>query len=524
MSGDDSLGAENEGTLLDGGWIDAPRGDAAETASGLRHLAVACAVLLVCVALPYGIADATWLQIWTPDEGVPIARMFTGREPPPDGMEVVTGYVGGRDRDTVAQLADPVIPAEETAAAAEATDANAPAEPAVRIAREEYADLPQEIEDPSNALEPFYRQLLRTADDEPRALTRVAHYGDSSIAGDGITMTLRRNFQRRFGDGGHGFILVASGTMPYRHQDIRTRANAAWQTHQLVRSEATSGFYGYGGVQFRAVAGAEATFETSDRGPVGHAVSRFELFYLEHDRGPRVQLRVDRGDWQDVETRGEDAVDRWHTVEVPDGDHRLDLRVAGGGVAKLYGVVLERAGPGVVYDSLGMVGARGNRLLRFDAAHFRRQHQHRETNLFVLGFGGNEADDVHRSGEDFERDVRRVIRFVRQARPEAGCLWMGPLDQAARNARGRVETMPQVPVIVEAQRRGALAEGCAYFDTFAAMGGEGAMRRWSRARPRLAFGDYRHATPAGYQAIGNMVYRALLKGFADWLAAGHGAN
>ncbi len=76
-----------------------------------------------------------------------------------------------------------------------------------------------------------------------------------------------------------------------------------------------------------------------------------------------------------------------------------------------------------------------------------------------------------------------------------------------------------MPVIVEAQRRAAAAEGCAFFDTYTAMGGEGAMRRWFRSDPRLAFGDYRHATPAGYTVIGNMLYKALLKGFADFLEA-----
>ena len=43
------------------------------------------------------------------------------------------------------------------------------------------------------------------------------------------------------------------------------------------------------------------------------------------------------------------------------------------------------------------------------------------------------------------------------------------------------------------------------------------MRAWFRTEPRLAFGDFRHATPAGYRVIGNMLYKALLKGFADYL-------
>jgi lysophospholipase L1-like esterase len=387
----------------------------------------------------------------------------------------------------------------------------------VRIAPSELEGLVLELEDPEGrAMAPFYEALVHTAEREAGAITRVAHYGDSSIAGDGITMTLRRRFQQRFGDAGHGFILIARGTMPYHHVDVDHTASDDWTLVQLIRSGLRDHLYGYGGVQYRGASGDSARFETSDRGPIGHTVSRFELWFQRHPRGGRVDLSVDRGERVEVSTRGEEVSDDWHVLEVPDGDHRLDLRASGGGESRLYGMVLEREGPGVVYDSLGMVGARARRMLGYDPEHFRRQHAHRGTNLIVLGFGGNDADDA-RTAEQFESDFRRVARMVRRARPEAACLLMAPLDQAQRDDRGAIETIDQVPIIVEAQRRAALAEGCAFFDTYGAMGGEGAMRRWYRSTPRLAFADFRHATPEGYRVIGNMLYKALLKGFADYL-------
>jgi hypothetical protein len=79
--------------------------------------------------------------------------------------------------------------------------------------------------------------------------------------------------------------------------------------------------------------------------------------------------------------------------------------------------------------------------------------------------------------------------------------------------------LPTIPRIISAQRRAAFDSGCAFFDTWQAMGGENAMRRWYKARPRLAMGDFRHATPTGYEIIGNMFYKALLAGFANYLAS-----
>lgn len=526
------LGREGSGTIHDRmetlGERIAPPG---HTHRGLLHLAAVVGLLCALACIPYASADLRMWQPWLPEDGIPVVRLFDqGAERLDTGMGLATGGAvgaswGSNVADTLgeaiaANLEGPEAPPLPAEPPSDRAGHAEPEGPSVRIDPSELEGLVLELEDPSGrAMRPFYEQLLRTAERRDHAITHVAHYGDSSIAGDGITVTLRRRLQQRFGDAGHGFVLIARGTMPYRHQDLSHSARGPWNLDQLVRAGRRDHRYGYGGVLYRGLMGTSARFGTSDRGPVGGAVSRFELWYQRHPRGGRVDLRVDEGERVVLNTRGEGQEDAWHVIEVPDDAHRIELRTRGGGVSRLYGMVLEREGPGVVYDSLGMVGARARRMLGMDPDHFATQHAHRQTNLIVLAFGGNDADDVRRTGAQFENDFRRVARLVRRARPEAACLLMAPLDQARRTERGRIRTMDRIPIIVEAQRRAAAAEGCAFFDTFAAMGGEGAMRRWYRSRPRLAFGDYRHATPAGYRVIGNMFYKALLKGFSDFLQA-----
>jgi lysophospholipase L1-like esterase len=173
----------------------------------------------------------------------------------------------------------------------------------------------------------------------------------------------------------------------------------------------------------------------------------------------------------------------------------------------------------VVYDSLGLVGARAERLLNAEPEHMHRQIAHRDPDLLVLGFGGNETDNPWLNVEQYERRLVDVVRLMRAAKPKMSCLLLGPLDQAERNQRGQIATIKALPKIVEAQRRVAEQEGCAFFDTFAAMGGSGSMAKWLRNRPRLATSDLHHATDAGYALIGTMYYKALLKAFADYLAA-----
>ncbi len=486
----------------------------AEVALALRHLGVAFVAVLALGALPYALGSLSRVRPWEPGEGVPVARLFL---PQVEGAPAPTA--GGTAPVAPDTAVDPSILA--AAAEAETTSPETARHTGVVIDPEEYAGLPREIEDEHGAMRAFYESLHRTAAGEP-VITRVAHFGDSTIALDGITMTVRERLQGRFGDAGHGFVLAARGSMPYRHHQIRHESDPSWRIQDITHLSLSDGRYGLGGAQARSTGGADAHFETADEdSAVGRSVSRFEVLYQRHARGGRLTYRVDDGEPSELDTRSEEGAaetDEVLRVDVPEGEHRLTIRAAGHGETRLYGVVLERGETGVVYDSLGMVGARASRMLGFDPLHLHGQLAARDTQLVVIAFGGNDADDS-RSAEDFEEIFRNVARLVREARPEASCLLMAPLDQAERDARGTVRTLAPVPRIVEAMRNAARAEGCAFFDTWSAMGGEGSMGRWYRSSPRLSSGDFRHATPAGYRVIGETFYRALLSGFARYEAA-----
>lgn len=489
--------------------------------SPLQHLVTVTAFMLAACALTYVVPALASLRPWIPEEeGVPIARLFKGAGEIP----AFAGH-GGSYRTTPATESS----AERLAATVGETVARnlgprhpvaVPAKPqdALRIDPSEYEGISVFIEDPTgDGMRPFYEALESTARGDRAAITRVAHYGDSSIATDLITSTVRENLQSRFGDAGHGFVIAAKGAIPYKHRGVRQASNAdAWDVREVVRRQDRDGRYGYGGVQSRAAPGAWARVATAKRGEVGTEASRFEIYYQEQPRGGKFTVRLDGRKRKVVSTDAEEIRDAVYAAEAPRGPHQLEVRYARGGPVHLYGVVIEGDGPGVVYDSLGLVGARANRLLNYDRDHIRSQLEQRGVDLLVLGFGGNEASD-DRTDDAFYEDYVEVIGHMRQGREDLGCLVFAPLDQAHRE-RGRIRTLPTIPRIVAAQRRAALDSGCAFYDTWQAMGGQDAMRRWYKASPRLAMSDFRHATPAGYEIIGNMFYKALLAGFADYLA------
>jgi lysophospholipase L1-like esterase len=491
--------------------------------SPLQHLITVTAFMLAACAVTYVVPAMVSLRPWIPsEEGVPIARLFQGAGEIP----AFAGHGGSYRATTSTDLSTDRLAATVGETVARNLGPTHPVVPlpkpedALRINPSEYEGISVYLEDPTgDGMRPFYEALERTARGDSAAITRVAHYGDSSIATDLITSTVRENLQARFGDAGHGFVIAAKGYIPYKHRGVRQSSNPdAWDVREVVRRQDRDGRYGYGGVQSRANPGAWARVGTARRGDLGTEASRFEIYYQERPRGGKFTVRLDGGQRRTISTDADDLRDAVYTIEAPDGPHQVELRYARGGPVHLYGVAVERDGPGVVYDSLGLVGARANRLLNYDREHIGGQLEQRGVDLVVLAFGGNEASD-ERPEEAFYEDYVQVIRHMRQGREDLGCLVFAPLDQAHRE-RGRIRTLPTIPRIVSAQRRAALDAGCAFYDTWQAMGGSEAMRRWYKASPRLAMSDFRHATPAGYEIIGNMFYKAILAGFADYLARG----
>ncbi len=490
----------------------------------LRHLATVTAFMLAACALTYVIPPLEDLRPWIPgEEDVPVVRLFKQWGEIPAFAGHGGSYRAGTTKGTGTERLAATV-GETVAGNLGSAPIVKPPEDSLKIDPSEYSGISVYIEDPSGrGMRPFYEALEKTARGEEGAITRVGHYGDSNIATDLITSTVRDNLQARFGDAGHGFVLAAKGFIPYKHRGVRQSSNPdAWETREVVRRQDRYGRYGYGGVQSRALPGAWARVGTSRRGEAGQNASHFDIYYEKQPRGGKLTVRVDGGETETISTRSDTRGDGVFSIEAPDGSHVVELRRGRGGPVDLYGVVIERDGPGVVYDSLGLVGARANRLLNFDPEHIRTQLERRGVNLIVLGFGGNEASD-DRTEDEFYADYFEVLSRMRQGRDDLGCLVLSPLDQARRE-RGRIRTLSTIPRIVSAQRRAALDSGCAFYDTWQAMGGENAMRSWYKAQPRLAMGDFRHATPAGYEVIGNMFYKALLAGFADYLSSGSASS
>lgn len=387
----------------------------------------------------------------------------------------------------------------------------------VALPKIDAAEPPLPLADPSgHALDGFLRALTASARKEPNAVTRIAHFGDSIVVSDLVSGTLRRKLQTEFGDSGHGFMLIANAWPAYFHNDVTRFATAGWTVSRIVGPYAEDGLYGLGGVSFKAERNTLARFGTAKSGDYGRRVSRFVLDYLEDPQGGTIQVSVDGTPRATVDTRGPTKKSAQFVLDVPDGEHEFEIYTKTG-VSRAFGVVLERDTPGVVLDALGVQGARIRFLDKQDDAHWAEQLAWRKPNLLIYEFGANESGDGFLYPMvDYHRTMKEVIAQGQRALPDSSCLVIGAMDRAAKQG-DEIISLRVIPAIVEEQRKAAAELGCAFFDTYTAMGGARSMPTW--VRRGLGQADLTHPTGVGSEVIGNWVFRSLMKAYNAYLAA-----
>ena len=350
-------------------------------------------------------------------------------------------------------------------------------------------------------------EAFKTALAEQRAGTaehplRISYVGDSLTADDQITSTLRTKLAALVGDGGPGFTF-AGAPHPYcQHRSVTRVTTGAWRTYGISRGTPPDHLMGLGGT-------AETTAGGTIRWVTKTAVTRIDLHYLAQPRGGSFAVIADSTTIATIETTAERKHAAFAQLDVPAGATKIEI-VARGRV-RLFGASLE-AMKGAVVDNLGVVNATAKQIATLNQPdHWRKQLAHRDPDLVVVMLGTNEAEWLAAKGSgmaEHEKLFGELLATMRAANPQSSCLVVSPLDQLD----WRTEAMPprdSIPAMVDAQRRAAAAQGCAFWDTYAWMGGKGASLLWHKRG--LVMKDFQHPTTAGANRIAAALYAALVQ-------------
>jgi len=359
--------------------------------------------------------------------------------------------------------------------------------------------------DTVGALDHFYAALDDLANGKRTRPVRIVHYGDSPTTADLITGDARELLQDRFGDAGPGFILIAKPWAWYGHHGVDV-SGTGWTITTAVGSM-REGSYGLGGASFTGPVGAESTFHLA-----AHASTSVELQFLRQPGGGNVDIIADDKLAGSVKTAGEARKNGAATIELPVGTRTVVLQVSGAPV-QVFGVAFGAKNKGITYDSIGLNGASTTVMSRaFSPEEWGDALQHRAPDLVIINYGTNESSYPAYVDKLYEPELRRAIARVRTALPATSILIMSPMDRGARDGDS-ISTMPAIPTLVAIQQRVAAELGCGFFNTYAAMGGDGTMQRWYDGHPRMVAADLIHPTPQGARIVAQWLTGQLLIGY-----------
>ena len=365
----------------------------------------------------------------------------------------------------------------------------------------------QPIEDPSNqALVSFYQSLARAFQGE--GVARIVHYGDSHVAADILTSALRRQLQICFGESGPGFVLPGRPWLGYSRPGVTSKASAGWQTDGLTQASlAADGRLGLAGVSLSTRASGEWVTVTT-------AASYFDIYALKQPGGGSITVSLDGVELKrNVSLASRDSESVCIEIVAEMGPvHTIGIRTTSAGRTRIFGIAIELNSSGVIYDALGINGARASRPLTWDWKVLAGSLKRRDPDLIAIAYGSNEVSDVDLDLEEYKVSFTTLLKQFHEAAPRASILVIGPPDRAVRMAN-KWKTFARMPALVEAQRQAAFEAGAAFYDLFNAMGGANSIDLWTTERQSLAQPDRVHLTTAGYKLVAGWLYTELVNGF-----------
>jgi lysophospholipase L1-like esterase len=180
---------------------------------------------------------------------------------------------------------------------------------------------------------------------------------------------------------------------------------------------------------------------------------------------------------------------------------------------RIVGTAPEHRGQGVSYDALGVNGARVTTLISWHYRALADNLAERNPDLIIIAYGTNEVADQNWTIDSYHRLLIRIIRRLQRAAPGATILVYGPPERSDSELAAR-----RMPLMLEAQRRAAFEAGAAFWNSYEAMGGSGAMNGW-RARG-WAQPDRVHLTRAGYCVMGRAFYADMIRAYNRFFGRG----
>ncbi len=331
-------------------------------------------------------------------------------------------------------------------------------------------------------------------------LVRIAVAGDSYIEGDIFCQDLREIMQQRYGGSGVGFVPLHSEFPGFR-RSVR-QSSSGWILRDIRNFTRRDSVRNITSTYTRVDSGAIATttFKGTSDFPHASTWQQSRFLYLASDSGS-IRMQLADGTVRDFPVTPSPRV---QAVSLPGATKSLTISTS---VPSLVGLGAYLDGiSGVQVDGMAVRGNSGLGLSSMNGAICAGMSRWVDYDLIILEFGMNAISAGRTEYEGYRTAFQRSIESVRRFYPNADILVMGIGDRGEKDGT-IVKSMPTVAVMTKAQRRAARDAKVLFWDTRAAMGGDGAVAEWRKRK--LVNADYVHINYQGGAEMAKLLDMAI---------------
>lgn len=345
---------------------------------------------------------------------------------------------------------------------------------------------------------------------------RVMYYGDSQIEGDRITYSLRKFLRVGRSGTGPGLFLPVMPVMYTKSVWVRSSSN--WKRYNYLSSRrgtinhnklgpfmSVCRFLGEGeitSVPQKAFVNIRSS-EAAD--PASSADEILRIFYGNIPASVSIRVKGDdKTVFEGLLTPGSDIKELVCTLK---NAKEIVIEFEGRVSPDIYGISLESKS-GVIVDNIPQRGSAGLEFTMVDRANLKESFKLLAPDLIILHYGLNVVKNLSDNYSYYRRGLVRQLNLLREIAPAAAILVVSVTDMA-KNEGDTLKSYPNIPYIIEAQKKAADDAGAAFWDSYKAMGGKSSIIAWARNQTPLAQRDLVHFTYAGADSLSKLLFKAL---------------
>ncbi|MCF8306201.1 MAG: hypothetical protein K9I71_07345 [Ignavibacteriales bacterium] len=364
----------------------------------------------------------------------------------------------------------------------------------------------QELNGNTDQMSYFYNNLKNAA----KKPVRIAHFGDSIIGGDLITMDIRDNLQKEFGGQSPGVLAITSQDIKFRMTTEHSFASDKWQTVDINRNPKKLPMVANGSVAIPK-GGSWVEYAVTPHYKNLNAYKTVKIYYTDA-KASSINYSFDGAPAKSVALNTNAGVQEL-VLNAPKPAKKVRIEFPVEGQANVFCVSLENGG-GVIVDNFSFQGQTGENLTRLPLDLLQQFNGYMDYSLVILQFGLNVIDKIEKDPAGYDKNMVEVVKYLKQAFPKASFVMMGVNDKGFKKGANIVSD-PSVLKLLAVQQSIAKNADIAFWNLFEAMGGMNSMESWVKANPPLASSDYTHFNDQGARKVADLFSAALIDGYKE---------